>query len=50
MNEKGVKIELQKKLDERKAIVAGKARITPEEEKAYNALGKVILELRRKLY
>ena len=45
-----IKEELDKKLAERKAIVAGKARITIEEERAYNNLGKVILELRRKLY
>ena len=49
--EKGkIKEQLAQKLAEREAIVSGKARITPEEEKRYNNLGKVILELRRKLY
>lgn len=48
--EEQIKEELRGKLEEREAIVHGKNRIAPEENKKYNALGKVILKLRRKLY
>lgn len=50
MGEKEIRERLKTKLKEREAIVSGKARITEEEEKAYNRLGQEILGLRRNLY
>lgn len=45
-----IRTKIEEKLAERNAITKGKARITSEEERRYNNLGKVILELRRKIY
>ena len=50
MDEEEIKRKLEQKLMERAAIVDGKSKITPEENRNYNSLGKDILELRRKLY
>lgn len=48
--EREIREKLAIKLSEREAIVSGKRRITSDEEKKYNNLGKDILVLRRKLY
>ena len=45
-----IKIEIEEKEAEKAAIIEGKARITREEERRYNNLGKAILDLRRLLY
>ena len=45
-----VKAKLQKMNEERDAIIAGKSRITQEEENRYNKLGMDIIVLGRKLY
>jgi len=50
MNKKEIILLKEEKIEERAAIVRGKARISKEDEKRYNALGKEILALRRKLY
>ena len=44
------KEQLDAKWKERAEVLKGKARITREEEKRYNELGKEILVLRRLLY
>jgi anthranilate/para-aminobenzoate synthase component II len=45
-----IKQQLEDKIEERERVIHGKTHITEEEEKAYNNLGKEILELRRALY
>ena len=53
MNEEekvGVKAELEKMNEERDSIIAGKSRITQENENRYNKLGMEIIILGRKLY
>lgn len=48
--EEKIRKELEDRLKERAAITTGKSRITQEENRRYNNLGKVILELRKRLY
>lgn len=45
-----VRREIAEALEEREAVVKGKARVSPEEVRAYNKFGKDILDLRRQLY